>query len=75
MSATDHLNKEEALEIVPSSNPASQAYPEAEEALWLVTQRKSEAGVSLVDDFTRAPGNTMSVGHEGWYLCRSLTVV
>ncbi|XP_031427064.1 uncharacterized protein LOC116221215 [Clupea harengus] len=64
MSATDHLNKEEALEIVPSSNPASQAYPEAEEALWLVTQRKSEAGVSLVDDFTRAPGNTMSVGHE-----------
>lgn len=68
MSTTQALNEAEALEIVPSSNPASQACPEAEEALWLVTQRRSEADLSLVDDFTKATRKNMGLGHEGSYI-------
>ncbi|XP_041956587.1 uncharacterized protein LOC121715211 isoform X3 [Alosa sapidissima] len=72
MSATHTLNEAEALEIVPSSNPASQAYPELEEILWQVTHKKSEADLSLVDDFTKATGSDMSVGHEELLLEESL---
>ncbi|XP_062399860.1 protein shortage in chiasmata 1 ortholog [Sardina pilchardus] len=64
MSAPHTLSEAEALDIVPSSNPASQACPEAEEIFWQVTHKKSETDVSLVDDFTKAAGSDMSVGHE-----------
>lgn len=67
MSITHALSDAEPLEIVPSSNPASQVYPEAEEALWLATQRKSEADLSLVDDFMKATGKSMGLGHESRY--------
>ncbi|KAL2091816.1 hypothetical protein ACEWY4_011614 [Coilia grayii] len=68
MNAAVSLIEGGALEIVPSSNPASQAFPESEEALWLVTQAKGKGDSCLVDDFTKAPLQTSSEGHESLQL-------